>query len=216
MKQTTDQILEELDVKTALQRCTKANYWDLSNQILYNLCSQYPKHTDPGQIVAKVLMIGRVYTAALERIKEKTNHISDVFYLEAIVPLFETSAIDQKLATLKGKALQDSGVFLETLTIHAYLVKIISSLESETKYLKKRTFAFKYLHFHEPELFLSTIPGHRKRSENSGLKHRRSKNSSMTINWTKNTANLLHPVCNSVLNSSSRKYSWITDIWTTC
>lgn len=153
MKQTTDQILEELDVKTALQRSTKANHWDLSNQILYDLCSQYPKHTDPGQIVAKVLMIGRVYAAALERIKVKTIHINDDFYLEAIVPLFETSGIDQKLAALKGKTLQGSSVFLETLQLHAYLVRTIGSLESETKYLKKRSFASKYLHFHEPELF---------------------------------------------------------------
>ncbi|AOM77382.1 hypothetical protein [Pedobacter steynii] len=40
-----------------------------------------------------------------------------------------------------------------TLAIHSYLVEIIGSLESGDRYLKKRSFASKYLHFHHPELF---------------------------------------------------------------
>lgn len=148
LSKLTDQQLE-----AALIQCKATNHWQLSNDILYKLCSNHPKHIDAQEIVAKVLMIGRVYAVALERIKVKNQHFGDDFYFNAIVPLFQNAGIDQKLEALQGQTLDQPGIFEMTLALHAYLVERIGSLESEEKYLKKRSFASKYLHFHYPELF---------------------------------------------------------------
>jgi hypothetical protein len=153
MKHTIHQLLNDPAVKAAIDKCNAPSNWELSNRILYKLCHDYPEHQEPGHIVAKVLIIGRVYAAALERIKMKKRLINDDFYLEAIVPVFKNSQIDQKLKQLHGKTLQDHGIFEETLIFHEYLIKTIGSLEGGDKYLKKRSFASKYLHFHLPELF---------------------------------------------------------------
>lgn len=143
---------EDSLITRALSNCKTENHWSLSNQILYDLCSKYPDHRNPEEIVAKVLMIGRIYAVALERIKTKLR-INDDFYLEAIVPLFQRSNLDQRLGTLRGKSLSDQQVFEETLQVHSYLIKLIGGLESDERYLKKRSFASKYLHFHLPDLF---------------------------------------------------------------
>lgn len=41
--------------------------WDLGNQVLYDVCRQNPDHTDEQAIIAKILLIGRTYAAAIER-----------------------------------------------------------------------------------------------------------------------------------------------------
>lgn len=152
MTQKLSKLFDE-QLQAALVQCQAENPWKLSNDILYKLCKDYPKHTEPQEIVAKTLMIGRVYAAALERIKAKKLYSGDDFYFNAIAPLFQTSALDQKLSELEGKTLDQPGVFESTLELHAHLVEAISSLESGDKPLKKRSFASKYLHFHQPELF---------------------------------------------------------------
>jgi hypothetical protein len=42
--------------------------WDLGNDVLYKLCADNPGHTDDAVIIAKTLIIGRVYAAAWLRI----------------------------------------------------------------------------------------------------------------------------------------------------
>lgn len=152
MTQNLSKLTDE-QFQAALIQCIVPNHWQLSNDILYKLCKDHPKHTATKEVVAKVLMIGRVYAAALERIKVKPQHRGDDFYLNAIAPLFKSSDLDQKLQALEDQTLDNPGMFETTLTIHADLVKLIGGLEREDKYLRKRSFASKYLHFHHPELF---------------------------------------------------------------
>lgn len=55
--------------------------WDLGNQVLYDLCRQYPGHTDEQAVIAKIWLIGRTYAAAIERRWTKSELTGDRFYL---------------------------------------------------------------------------------------------------------------------------------------
>lgn len=41
--------------------------WCIGNQVLYDLCRRYPRHAVDAEIVAKVWLIGRAYSASIER-----------------------------------------------------------------------------------------------------------------------------------------------------
>lgn len=45
--------------------------WGLANQTLYDLCKEYPNHTDADQIVAKLWLIGRSY-CSMPKINKRT------------------------------------------------------------------------------------------------------------------------------------------------
>lgn len=46
--------------KKQIVHAQKPTVWDLSNQILYNLCREHPEHTDDSIIITKIMMIGSV------------------------------------------------------------------------------------------------------------------------------------------------------------
>jgi len=75
--------------------------WDLSNEILYKMCREYPNHESDKEIIAKILIIGRVYSAAIERRKRVENN-SDMFYIKDVAPTIRKSKIDEWLHTLTG------------------------------------------------------------------------------------------------------------------
>ena len=37
------------------------NEWVFGNNVLYDLCASYPLHSDPGEVIAKIWLIGRGY-----------------------------------------------------------------------------------------------------------------------------------------------------------
>lgn len=53
--------------------------WDIGNRILYDMCGAHPEHSQDGEIVAKVWLIGRSYAASIERCRN-AKHIGDDFY----------------------------------------------------------------------------------------------------------------------------------------
>ena len=61
--------------KELIVQCLKSP-WDFVNKVLYDLCITHFYHTDVGEILAKVLLIGREYSAAIERGKNKIVSIS--------------------------------------------------------------------------------------------------------------------------------------------
>jgi hypothetical protein len=133
-----------------VKNAQKPNAWALSNQILYNLCSKYFSHKSDEEIVAKTLMIGRIYAVALERRRNKSiEDISDDFYLTTITRCFRHSQIDSVLSELKTHKELSIEILPEVLKAHTFLTELIHSF---TK-LKKRSFSSKYLHFHLPHLF---------------------------------------------------------------
>src|SRR3954468_8779052 len=81
--------------------------WSIGNQVLYDLCRRYPRHTVDAEIVAKIWLIGRAYAASIERGRGKaadSGLSNDRFYTEAIPKVLRRSRLDEKrvaLTTLK-------------------------------------------------------------------------------------------------------------------
>ena len=86
--------------------------WRIGNQVLYDLCRRYPRHTVDSEIVAKIWLIGRAYSASIERGRGKaadSDLSNDRFYTEAVPKALRTSRLDEKLGAL-AKAERDQGV----------------------------------------------------------------------------------------------------------
>src|SRR5690606_27788960 len=120
---------------------------DFSNKILYEMCSRYPTHQQVDTIIGKVLIIGRVYSAAIERRKNKAEP-NDQFYIEKVGPKFRDSDLDLYIQKLQLESKPTDSNIAELLETHLYLTKLIKDLTEQ----EKRSFSSKYLHFHLPEL----------------------------------------------------------------
>lgn len=131
-----------------VKRAIDVSTWDLSNQILYDMCQKYPHHKSDDEIIAKVLLIGRVYSAAIERRKNVEN-ISSVFYREKVAKGIRKSKIDVWLNTLKDFDRPTSENCAQVIAVH----KKVTDLFKKISGLEKRSLASKYLHFHFPNLF---------------------------------------------------------------
>ena len=131
-----------------LQRAIGTSAWDLSNQILYEMCQKHHHHENDEVIIAKVLLIGRVYSAAIERRKNVENS-SSMFYWREVAPSIRKSKIDVWLNTLKMFDHPTSENCARIIAVH----KKVTELFKEISGLEKRSLASKYLHFHFPNLF---------------------------------------------------------------
>jgi len=130
-------------------KAKQKNPWDFSNKILYDLCRDNFSHTQVDATLTKVLFIGRIYSAAVERRKNKDDEIGDDFYFNKIEPSFRKPFLDENLKELcqfRNLTIDNIPGVLRT---HNDLLK---ELHTITK-LDKRSFCSKYLHFHMPELF---------------------------------------------------------------
>src|SRR4030042_2803230 len=122
--------------------------WDLANEVLYSLCQRYPSHDSNLAIIAKILLIGRTYAAAIER-RKNAEETSDDFYEVTVVEKIKNSKLDNWLASLPNQ-IRDPWQTLGTIvTIHKRVMDIFFELTG----LEKRALASKYLHFHKPDLF---------------------------------------------------------------
>jgi len=124
--------------------------WDFSNQLLYKLCEQYPDHTDTGEVLAKILLIGRVYAAAIERRKNKPDDDqNDDFYIHTVAPAIKTSQIDEWLHNARSVKPGKMDSFTTLVSVHSNVTELFNMISG----LDKRSLASKYLHFHVPKLF---------------------------------------------------------------
>lgn len=126
--------------------------WGLGNQVLYDLCHRYPRHLVDAEIVAKIWLIGRAYSASIERGRSAAagDQLSnDQFYGLAVPDALRESKLDQKLKALAKFESCDESSVATALDAHAHLVRVFHSLTGKGK----RSLASKYLHFHQPNLF---------------------------------------------------------------
>ena len=74
--------------KKMVQRAlAKDEPWCIGNQVLYDLCRRYPYHTVNAEILAKIWLIGRAYSASIERGRGKAPGAewpNDRFYTKAV------------------------------------------------------------------------------------------------------------------------------------
>ena len=138
-------IEKKVDIKE-FENC-KTTSWDFGNNILYALCKKYSDHKDRDKIRAKIWLIGKSYSASIERRKnKKKDETNDKFYNRVVNEMFEFNRkikLDKRLQQLKNKELNEENL-KEILFIHKQLVDLFRKLTEQDK----RSLASKYLHFH--------------------------------------------------------------------
>lgn len=135
-------------LKRQVEKAMSPSPWELSNQILYDMCKQYPDHRDQTAIIAKLLLIGRVYAAAIER-RKVVEIPGDDFYTDIVGPRIRKSYIDRWIEKSKSFELGSEPALDVMIDAHRAVTELFSSISG----LQKRSLASKYLHFHVPELF---------------------------------------------------------------
>jgi hypothetical protein len=119
--------------------------WDLGNRVLYDLCREHPDHATDDKIIAKVWLIGRSYSASIER-RRVVTEIGDDFYEAVVAPEMRRSEIDQWLASIPQAIMPGDR---RTVVTHKKLMDLFHAMTG----LEKRSLASKYLHFHKPNAF---------------------------------------------------------------
>jgi hypothetical protein len=138
-----------LPTQKQIEAARQKNVWDFGNSILYKLCKDNFKHGTDDHILTKVLFIGRIYAAAVERRKNKSDDINDNFYICTVAPTFSKSKLDVKLSKLKIVKTENIENIKLVLQTHYFLTSMLKKITA----LDKRSFSSKYLHFHLPDLF---------------------------------------------------------------
>jgi hypothetical protein len=124
------------------------NAWHFSNEVLYDLCREYPLHTEIGVVLAKILLIGRVYAAAIEPRRSKSEE-NDDFYVTTVAPKIIKSPIDHWIEAAKKPKPASAAALDVMIEMHGRTTQLFSKISG----LEKRSLASKYLHFHVPQLF---------------------------------------------------------------
>ena len=128
-----------------IEKAEKREDLDVGNKILYNMCKEYPKHTDEEEIIGKIWLIGRAYAAAIERCPV------EIIYPRDVGPPIKAigERLDEKLADITQHCQTDGEYLFKMLRTHKFFTNILHDI---TK-MSKRSLASKYLHFHAPNHF---------------------------------------------------------------
>lgn len=119
---------------------------DLANSILYKMVEDYQSNADIDSVVAKIWLIGRSYSASVERRKNKSKTSNGDFYYDYVGPAICRSNIDSKISALRSETTITENTITEVCELHKCLMDI---LQKQTE-MDKRSLASKYLHFHLP------------------------------------------------------------------
>ena len=114
-----------LPTKKQIDNSLQISPWDYGNEILYNLCRDNFFHDKDDRILTKVLFIGRIYAAAIERRKNKNKNINDNFYVDTVAPTFRKSNIDKHFFKLKQIKKLSTDSIAQALETHHYLTATI-------------------------------------------------------------------------------------------
>lgn len=134
---------------TATTQFNVTDNWGWGNGVLYRMCSEEPGHTKLDVIAGKVWLIGRAYSAAMER--KAGNYIvpGQNFYLNRVAPMMRDSGIDKWLTSVAKIERVSAENVANVLRVH----KQVTDLFKEISGVEKRSLASKYLHFHQPGAF---------------------------------------------------------------
>ena len=122
--------------------------WGGVDDVLYELCREHPGHSDRRTATAKLALIGRAYSAGLERRvtppkgQQAITVIADFVHAHQA----EVDAIIEGLADVKepltARTMQD------VVGLHGRFTELLREVATDGK--APRSFAAKYLHFHHP------------------------------------------------------------------
>jgi hypothetical protein len=116
--------------------------------VLYALCRRYPEHSDRRSLTAKIALIGRAYSAGLER---RVTPPDGLQAITVIADYCEKNArkLDEIVARLQPvKDPLSLQSIAEIVAVHGDLAGLLSGVTKGRK--TPRSFASKYLHFHNP------------------------------------------------------------------
>lgn len=123
-----------------------SNTWNVGNDWLYKLCKRYPTHKNVGEVAAKIWLIGRAYSVAVER--GVSGKGGGEKYVEDLAVDFVKQQADQYLTSLPSKR----ALFSKNLDLVSKTHKAIEAIFAN-KHLSRVSLTSKYLHFHRPNLF---------------------------------------------------------------
>lgn len=129
--------------KEILELLNERDYWEFGNNILYEMCAKYPKHDDETVALGKIWLIGRSYSASLERVKYDK---SKKFYEDIVKSKIEKNStkIDNAISTLSP-----ASSLHEIFATYSMFLDVFNGITTKNNI----SFTSKYLHFHCPELF---------------------------------------------------------------
>ncbi|MGP9764919.1 hypothetical protein ACT3UM_04220 [Halomonas sp. AOP13-D3-9] len=116
------------------------DYSGWGNEVLYRMCSERPLHDSVDTVVGKLWVIGRSYSASIERKAGKDFNIVDA------AQILIGSGIDAAINDLKNINRPTIDNIFIVLNAH----KILTDLFASATGIEKRSLASKYLHFHAP------------------------------------------------------------------
>ena len=124
--------------------------WDVTNRVLYALCAEHPCHErgDEGAVLAKILLIGRAYAAAIERRRDKKTE-NDQSYDRDVVPALIKSRLDKWISEACAINPHGKDALRVATKAHGNTVQLFAGISA----INNRSLASKYLHFHVPALF---------------------------------------------------------------
>jgi hypothetical protein len=122
--------------------------WGLVDDVLRELCRRHPEHKDRRTTTAKVALIGRAYSAGLER---RVTPPKGQQAIVVIADYFERhgAEVDEILAPLQpiDEPLSLQGM-ATIVGVHGRFTQLLVGVTTGGK--SPRSFASKYLHFHNP------------------------------------------------------------------
>ena len=124
------------------------NEWGLVDEVLYRLCKEHPDHSSRREVVGKLGLIGRAYSAAMER------RVTPPPGQQAIVVIGDYlcergNQVDAILSRLRSLSEPLSRQDMATAVAeHGRFTALLKGVATDGK--TPRSFAAKYLHFHCP------------------------------------------------------------------
>jgi len=122
------------------------DYSNYGNEVLYQMCANQPRHDDRNIVYSKLWIIGRAYSATIERGAPRGFNI-----MQTVDLIVENNLnIDQQIAGIANilrPEMDDIPNILIVLQAHKYFTDMLHA----TTGLYKRSLASKYLHFHSPQ-----------------------------------------------------------------
>jgi hypothetical protein len=122
--------------------------WGAVDEILYGICNRWPAHRERRCVTAKVVLIGRAYSAGLERHVEPDDGGQAITRIASFL-CTNAHCVDDIIAQL--------GILTEPLDANA-MTAIVAQHGQFSELLRRlttagaapRSFVAKYLHFHHP------------------------------------------------------------------
>ncbi|MCB0473024.1 MAG: hypothetical protein KDC56_08195 [Flavobacteriaceae bacterium] len=145
-------MIKSLPTRNKVNKARDASIWDHGNRLLYDLCTKDRLHNNREITLTKILFIGRIYAAAVERIIRKNQEMkltSDKFYTQKVIPKLINNKIWERMENLRGLEKGSTESIVLALYIHSQLVDRLKTITNN----EKRSLASKYLHFHMPDYF---------------------------------------------------------------